>query len=153
VLAELGLSGLGAFCAVEVVPGAASAWAITSCASGATACAAVAGEGSGCREAASDVRPRPDGIAAAALDGTAAAACTGTAAAGLWGIAAVAAAGTALSAVGTADGSGTATAPRARAGLSPSATETTIVEISASMPTSPRSFGNLERAISNFLVG
>jgi hypothetical protein len=65
----------------------------------------------------------------------------------------MAAAGTALWAVGTTDGSGVATAASARAGFGPSETANTIAEISASMPTSPRSFGNLERAISNFLFG
>jgi hypothetical protein len=83
------------------------------------------------------------GTAAEALLGTAAAAAAGTAAAGLCGMAAATPAGTALWTVGITDESSADAGPAA----------IRSAPIDASMPTSPRSFGNFEIAISNFLSG
>jgi hypothetical protein len=58
-------------------------------------------------------------------------------------MAAAAPAGTALWAVGTTDKSSACAGPAAKRNA----------PIDASVPTSPRSFGNLETAISNFLFG
>ena len=150
---EPGLSGLGVFgTAPGAGAGAAWGWAPTAWALVGTGCVAVTGTGSGWGAPAAAPGPPPGAADAGGcvwtVDRTWLAiappsAAAGTAAAELCGMAAAAAAGTALCAVGITDAS-RACAGRAAMRSAP---------IDASMPTSPRSFGNFERAISNFLCG
>jgi hypothetical protein len=165
---EPGLSGIGVFAAASSAgPGAAWGWAPTVWPLPGTGCAAVTGTGSGWGVPAAAPEP-PEaadalgcawtaartwlaialpsaaaGTAAEALLRTAAAGVAGTAAAGLCGIAAAAPAGTALWAVGITDESSAYAGPAA----------IRSAPIDATMPASPRSFGNFEIAISNFLSG
>jgi hypothetical protein len=148
---EPGLSGSGVFAAAPGAgAGAAWGWAPTVWPLVGTGCAAVTGTGSGWGAPAAAPEP-PEAADALGCAWTAVrtwlaialpSAAAGTAAAGLCGMAATAPAGTALWAVGITDESSADAGPAA----------IRSAPIDASMPTSPRSFGNFELAISNFCL-